>query len=279
MDAEGPRPPLKFSLAGVQLKFSAVEAATGGLTIPVSGAGGDWIVKLPSTQYRDVPSHEFLMLELARAVGIRVPDTRLLDAGEVAGLPGDVPLPERQVLAVRRFDRGDGGRVHIEDFAQVFGVYPDEKYAKASSENVGRVLYAESGPESALEFVRRLVFSVLIGNADMHLKNWSLMYPDGRTPELTPAYDLVGTVAYLPHDPNLALSLVGTKRMAAIDLARFARFADRVGLPRIPVADAVRQTVAEFRRAWADGDVPERLPAGQAEALRVHQESLALWRV
>src|SRR5581483_3239797 len=62
--------PLRFSLAGVQLKFSAVMEASGGLTIPVDGMGGSWIVKLPSARYKAVPENEFAMMELARRVGI-----------------------------------------------------------------------------------------------------------------------------------------------------------------------------------------------------------------
>jgi hypothetical protein len=64
---------LRFSLAGVQLKFSAVMEASGGLTIPAHGVGGSWIVKMPSTQFATVPEVEFVMLELARAAGLDVP--------------------------------------------------------------------------------------------------------------------------------------------------------------------------------------------------------------
>jgi len=56
---------LRFSLAGVQLKFSAVMEASGGLTIPADGMGGSWIVKLPSARFSHVPENEFVMLELA----------------------------------------------------------------------------------------------------------------------------------------------------------------------------------------------------------------------
>ena len=61
---------LRFSLAGVQLKFSAVMEASGGLTVPAGGMGGSWIVKLPSARFAAVPENEFAMLELARRAGI-----------------------------------------------------------------------------------------------------------------------------------------------------------------------------------------------------------------
>ena len=64
---------LRFSLAGVQLKFSAITEAAGGLTIPAGGAGGSWIVKLPSRGFAGVPENEFSMMTLARLVGMDVP--------------------------------------------------------------------------------------------------------------------------------------------------------------------------------------------------------------
>lgn len=276
MDADTATHPLKFSLAGVQLKFSALENAAGGLTIPVSGAGGDWIVKLPSTRFPQVPLHEYLMLELARQVGIEVPDTRLMEGREITGLPRDVALAETQVLALRRFDRTAEGRVHVEDFAQVFGVYPDQKYQRASSLNLGKVILAEGGLPQFLEYVRRLVFTVLIGNGDMHLKNWSLTYRDGRTPTLAPAYDYVATVAYMPAGEELALSLSGTKRFAEVSMHHVHRLADRAGAPQLAVTETVWETIHAFERAWKEGDVPGKLPQGQRERLQEHLGTLAL---
>mgnify|MGYP006429708259 CR=1 FL=1 len=69
--------------------------------------------------------------------------------------------------AICRFDRTrDGARVHVEDFAQVFGVLPDAKYGRASYRNVAEVLGIETSEADVAEFVRRLVFNVLIGNQD-----------------------------------------------------------------------------------------------------------------
>ncbi len=75
------------------------------------------------------------------------------------------------------------------------------------------ILVGETGLQ---EFVRRLTFTVLIGNGDMHLKNWSFTYTDGVTPELSPVYDFVSTVPYLPGD-RLALNLVRNRVKSAFD--------------------------------------------------------------
>jgi serine/threonine-protein kinase HipA len=172
---EAHRYALRFSLAGVQLKFSAIKDAAGGLTIPAEGIGGSWIVKLPSTKHVDLPENEYSTMTLAARIGMDVPELQLIDLGSIAGLPEDVAGLKGRALAVKRFDRTPEGPVQMEDFAQVFRVHPDEKYKKASYRNIAEVLAAETGHDGVAEFIRRLVFNTLIGNADMHLKNWSLI--------------------------------------------------------------------------------------------------------
>ena len=154
----------RFSLAGVQLKFSAVEEASGGLTIPAKSVGGSWIVKLPSLRFADMPENEFSMMTLARLVGIDVPEVRLIGVDTIGNLPEDIGSLSGQALAVKRFDRADDrGRIHIEDFAQVFGVYPEDKYEKAGARNIAAVIGAEGDQKDVAEFIRRLTFNVLIG--------------------------------------------------------------------------------------------------------------------
>ena len=170
---------LRFSLAGVQLKFSAVKDARGGLTIPATGTGGAYIVKLPSQTYAQVPENEFSMMTLAGQVGINVPPINLVDIGAIANLPDGIGKLGAKAFVIERFDRLPNGElVHIEDFAQVFDVYPEDKYKTANMRNIARVIAAESDDDDLVELVRRMTFNTLIGNGDMHLKNWSLIYPD-----------------------------------------------------------------------------------------------------
>lgn len=116
---------LRFSLAAVQLKFSAIMETRGGLTVPAEGIGGSWIVKLPSQTFDAVPENEFVMLELARVIGIAVPRNQLVPVSEIQRLPFLGGAIQGNALAVERFDRTPGGgRVHMEDFAQVFGQFP-----------------------------------------------------------------------------------------------------------------------------------------------------------
>ncbi len=263
--------PLRFSLAGVQLKFSAVEKARGGLTIPASGKGGDWIVKLPSARFRGVAANEFSMMSLAREMGLDVPAVELVPLDKIEGLPEGIgKLEEQEAFAVRRFDRTeDGGRIHIEDFAQVFGVYPDDKYEKGTYRHIAKVLWLETGEAGIREFIKRLVFNALIGNADMHLKNWSLIYPDGRTPQLSPGYDFVSTTVYIPDD-SAGLRFARTKRVAELTLDEIAYMAAKAGAPEALAVDAATEMVDRFREVWGR----ERAHLPIAKDLEAEVESL-----
>lgn len=241
---------LRFSLAGVQLKFSAIEDARKGLTIPAKGIGGFWIVKLPSREFEGVPENEFSMMTLARLVGIDVPPIRLIDVDAIGNLPKGIDPLKGQAFAIERFDRlPDGAAVHIEDFAQIFGVYPDDKYSKASAMNVATVIGAEGGEADIVEFVRRLTFNTLIGNADMHVKNWSLRYLDKRTASLAPAYDFVSTVPYIP-DETAALNVSRSKRFDEFSEDELTHMAARARLPEQIVLNAARETAALFHERW-----------------------------
>ena len=241
---------LRFSLAGVQLKFSAIEAARGGLAIPVRGVGGSWIVMLPSREFEGVPENEFAMMTLARQIGMDVPALQLVDPDAIGNLPEGVGALNGQALAIQRFDRlEDGTLVHIEDFAQIFGVYPESKYKKASARNIANVIGAEGMDADIVEFIRRITFNTLIGNADMHLKNWSLIYPDRRRAALAPAYDFVSTIPYIPDD-KAALNFSRTKRFDQFSEDELSHLAAKARLPTKLVLDTARETVALFHQYW-----------------------------
>ena len=260
---------LRFSLAGVQLKFSAVEEARGGLSLPAKGVGGSWIVKLPSLRFAGVPENEFSMMTLARLLGINVPEVRLASVSTIENLPEDVGRLSGQALAVRRFDRSDDGdAVHIEDFAQVFGVYPEDKYKRASARNIATVIGAECGEDDIAEFIRRLTFNTLIGNADMHLKNWSLIYPDRRNAALAPAYDFVSTIAYM-EDNEAALKFSRTSGYSKY-------LAAKALLPEKLVLDTVRETVALFYEYWNAEKANLPLPGNAVKAIEDHLKIIPL---
>lgn len=241
---------LRFSLAGVQLKFSAVADASGGLTIPARGVGGDWIVKLPSRVHDGIPENEFSMMKLARMVGISVPAIDLVDTASIGNLPDGIDRLGDRAFVIKRFDRSGEEAVHIEDFAQVFNVYAENKYKKASLRNIASVIAAESGPPDIAEFIRRLTFNTLIGNGDMHLKNWSLIYPDGRNARLAPAYDFVSTIPYIPEFSS-ALNFSRSRNFVDYTDDELQHLSAKAALPRKLVLDSAHETVALFMERWA----------------------------
>ena len=248
-ETEVRRNALRFSLAGVQLKFSAIKSAAGGLTIPAEGVGGSWIVKLPSMTHDGVPENEYSMMSLAAQIGMDVPELQLVELSAIEKLPEGIGNLKGPALAVKRFDRTPEGPVHMEDFAQVFRVYPEDKYDKASYRNIAEVIAAETGNDGVAEFIRRLVFNTLIGNADMHLKNWSLIYPGRRSAALAPAYDFVATTHYIA-DEKAALTYARTKKMSEFSRDELAYLAGKARLPEKLVLDTATETVEQFHETW-----------------------------
>lgn len=250
---------LKFSLAGVQLKLSALEDRRG-LTVPASGQGGSWIVKLPLPHHPELPTVEHSILSWAAESGFDVPENRIVRVEEINELPVDWPVRSGEALAVRRFDRAPGSRrIHQEDFAQILNVYPNPagKYRSANHEVLGRIILALTGIDGFIDYVRRVVFMVLSGNGDAHLKNWAVLYPDGRSARLTPLYDQVFTRAFLPDDA-LALNLGGERDFYRIDLEVLRRFARKVNTDPDLVVRAATETAERVREAWKrrGGDWP-----------------------
>ena len=272
--------PMRFSLAGVQLKFSAVQQANGGLTIPATGQGGSWIVKLPSSRFDAVPENEYSMMELARMLGMDVPETQLLPINQIANIPDGIgkfgdSFKNAQAFVIKRFDRAGDQAVHIEDFAQVFGVYPQDKYKKASMRNIAQVIGIEGQDEDIAEFTRRLVFNTLIGNADMHLKNWSVIYKDKRTASIAPAYDFVSTIPYIPDD-SASLKVSRSKKFSDFTLDELSHLAAKAMLPEKLVLDTAKQTVACFHEVWAKEKAHLPLTKSVIEAIETHLRSIPL---
>ena len=267
---------MRFSLAGVQLKFSAVQSASGGLTIPASGMGGSWIVKLPSSKFEGVPENEFSMMELARKIGMDVPETQLLNIGDIENIPDGIGQFGNSAFAIKRFDRIDGsGSVHIEDFAQVFGVYPHDKYKKASMRNIAEVIGIEGQEDDIAEFTRRLVFNTLIGNADMHLKNWSLIYNDKRSASIAPAYDFVSTIPYIA-DKEAALKVSRSKKFADFTMDELSHLAAGARLPEKLVLDTASETVELFHEKWQSEKTNLALNGDVIEAIHKHLEDIPI---
>jgi serine/threonine-protein kinase HipA len=266
---------LKFSLAGVQLKFSMLREGKG-LTFPSRGVGGDWIVKFPGTRFEAVVENEVSMMTWARASGITTADFELVSTKDLRNLPDMVQAMDGNVFATRRYDRDETGRVHQEDFAQVLGVYPADKYTRANTETVANLYLKLAGLDALTEFVRRMVFIIASGNEDAHLKNWSLLYPgSGTQATIAPAYDFVSTIQYDGLQRGLGLNLARNKQFSKVSLSDFKRMGDRLGVDLVPTTSA---SVERTLTAWSDVRSQLPLPRAFTERLEAHLASIPLLR-
>lgn len=188
-------------------------------------------------------------MSLASKLGIDVPEIDLVPLEAIDELPDGITSYGASAYAIRRFDRTGGGPVHIAHFAQFFGVYADDKYENASYRQTLSVLAIEADEASAVESVRRLTYSVLIGNGDMHLKNWSLIYPDQRRPILAPAYDLLSTIAYIPEEDS-ALKFHRSREWESFTYRELEMIADKTRLPSHIVISTAKDTVERFDALW-----------------------------
>ncbi|CAI0970223.1 type II toxin-antitoxin system HipA family toxin [Serratia quinivorans] len=243
----------KFSLAGVQMKFSSLRK-DGRFNISSQVGSDSWIIKTPSTVHRNLPENEYTAMRLAQAIGVEIPDIELVALGQLDNLPDIRLADESYAYAIRRFDRSESGRVHAEDFAQIFEIYAHDKYRGKNYEQIAAYLY-EWGSEPLVDvqqMVRRLLANILLANGDAHVKNWSMIYPNKTDVRLSPAYDIVTTLAYIPRESEVALNMAREKRWSMISMQTFEYWSQRVGIPwpaiRVHLLDAIDQA----RTLWPD---------------------------
>lgn len=265
----------KFSLAGVQMKFSMKEK-DGRYNLTKNGGLGDWIIKTPSTNHKHVPLNEYTAMSLSDLAGVDIPDIKLIELSELDNLP-QINLPdEKLAFAIKRFDREGNTRIHMEDFAQVLAKYPHEKYNSASYEQIGKVIYDYSGDglADAQQFARRLLVNILLANGDAHLKNWSLLYQDQITPRLSPAYDIVTTSVYMEGETKYALTLGKTKEWFSVTEEHFQVWANKSGIPWRAIKPHIDDTMEKVRSLWPEAleDLP--MDEKHKEKLREHWSKL-----
>ena len=265
----------KFSLAGVQMKFSMKEK-DGRYNLSKGDVLGDWIIKTPSTKHKNVPLNEFTAMSLAEMVGIEIPEIKLVELNQLDNLP-QIKLPdETHAFAIKRFDRAGDKRIHMEDFAQILVKYPHEKYRSANYRQLGQIIYEYSGDglADAQQFARRLLVNILLANGDAHIKNWSFLYPDRVTPRLSPAYDIVTTSVYIENEVQFALNLGKTKEWYKVSMTDFEYWATKAGIPWRAVKSHLDEVVEIARASWPQALSNLPMDESHKAKLRTHWTSL-----
>lgn len=195
---------LRLSLAGAQDKI-AVGVVDGRIALLKGGAPTSHILKPMIERVHDSAQNELFCLLLAARLGLPAAKARL-------GFAGDASY-----LLIERYDRimenGDRVRLHQEDFCQALSIAPEKKYEREGGPNIAdclQLLERRSARPAVdrLAFLHVVIFNYLIGNADCHGKNSSLLYrPEG--PRLAPAYDLMCTAVYPDVQKKLAMKIGG----------------------------------------------------------------------
>jgi len=265
----------KFSLAGVQMKFSSIRV-DGRYNLDQQEGEEHWIIKTPSTVHRGVPQNEYSAMRLAEAIGVHIPDIQIVAVSDLENLP-DIPLPnEDQAYAIRRFDRELGKRVHAEDFAQIFGLYAHDKYGRANYEMIGKAIYqyGSEGLDDLQQMSRRLLANFLLANGDAHIKNWSMYYPDTRSPRLSPAYDILSTLPYVENERAVALNMAAQKDWYKFDKDTFRRWSEKIGVAWPAIRVHIDDALERARDVWPAmlSDLP-MLPEHHA-VLRQHWQNV-----
>jgi len=230
----------KMSIQGLQPKLSAVLRVSEE-RLEIVDRGGRYILKPQSADYPELPENEDLTMRMASAAGIEVPLHALLRSSD-----GSL------TYFIQRFDREGRTRVPLEDFAQLTAESRDTKY-DSSMEKVAAVIdqFCTFPAMERVKLFERTLFSFLVGNEDMHLKNFSLITRKQKV-ELAPAYDFLSTTIAMKNPrEELALPLQGKKsRLTRNDLLEyFAR--ERLRLNE----SVLRDVVLRFMEAiplWRD---------------------------
>lgn len=193
----------KMSIQGIQTKLSAQLKIKEG-RFDIVDQNGHYILKPQSEYYPELPENEALTMSLAAMIGIEVPVHGLVYSKD-----------NSMTYFIKRFDRvGHNKKCAVEDFAQLSQSGRDTKYS-SSMEKIADIItnfgFSSFPRIEAVKLFKLTLFSFLIGNEDMHLKNFSLITRNQKI-TLSPAYDLLNsTIAQMNVKEELALPLNGKK--------------------------------------------------------------------
>ena len=213
-----------IAVTGVQPKLSLTIEKTPNdpkhSRLTIVGLWGEYILKPPTATFTNLPENEDLTMHLAEVFNIPTAMHSLirLRSGELAYI-------------TKRFDRIKKEKLPLEDMCQLTETLTNDKY-RSSMEKVGKCIekYSTRPGLDNTVFFETAVFSFLTGNADMHLKNFSLLTTKENDIVLAPAYDLVCTKIVIPEDKEeMALTINARKRK--LERSDFDNFAKTLKIP------------------------------------------------
>ena len=240
---------IRLSLAGAQNKLP-IHFDGQHISVPIGNASSSHILKPPIAQYPHTVENEYFCMRLAERVGLSVPSVTLLHK-------------RKSLYLIERYDRKNVSdnaieRIHQEDFCQALGIPPDQKYEKEGGPGIKQCftllrdhsVFPVQDVRACLDWV---IFNYLIGNADAHAKNISLLLMQGG-PHLAPFYDLMCTAVYPELADKLAMKIGGEDRPKWIITRRWQTFAGDIGVGYklvrqrlMTMKESIRESALELR--------------------------------
>lgn len=224
----------KLSIQGVQPKLSIILNIAKEL-FEIVEKGGKFILKPPHQIYDELPQNEDLTMKLAKIVRIEVPLH-----GMIYNIDGSLSY------FIKRFDRlSRDQKVAVEDFSQILGFSRETKYESSMEQVISVIQKHCTFPMiEKLKLFRLVVFNFLVGNEDMHLKNFSLIRRESKI-ELSPAYDLVNTTLAINAQEEIALPIRGKK--SKLNRADFFQY---FGIERLGLTEVVlKEEFSKFEKS------------------------------
>jgi len=269
-----------ITVPGVQTKLSLHLDKTGknSSRLTIVGMWGAFILKPPVEEYPFLPQIEDMTMHLASIAGI----------GTVPH--GLIPMEDKNLAFItRRIDRkpakgrksGLSEKKHMEDMCQLSEKLTENKYL-GSMESISKLIkkYSSNPGYDLTRFFDMTIFSFLVGNADMHLKNFSLLYEDDGTINLAPAYDQVSTRLVIPEsvDPEeMALTVNGKKnRLKRSDFEQFGTTSGLTEKQIINGFERIGRKVPDMVRFVEKGFLPPDKVQEFQKLIRQRAERLAL---
>jgi serine/threonine-protein kinase HipA len=230
---------LRLCLAGAQSKIPVV-MVNGRVALPMPEQPSTHILKPAIPHFASTTENEAFAMRLASAAGL---DVAAVDPRVIQALGFS-----RTFLLVERYDRaGSPGygtrRLHQEDMCQILGIPVHKKYqcdgGPSLEQCFGVIRRISAQPATdTLKLLDAVIFNALIGNADAHGKNFSILY-DEAGPRLAPLYDLLSTAIYPELSPNYSMKIGGKSILEDLNARAWSTFAAQAGLDFPVVRDRI----------------------------------------
>ena len=231
----------RISGSGAQNKLIA-RIVNGHIELPLFGAPSTHIIKPAIQDYEDSVYNEYFSMRLAERLGLATAKCGLM---RVKG---------RICYWTERFDRevvnGQVRRLHQEDFCQICGISGELKYESEGGPSFAQCMAVMKEMKISLadrlSFIDRMIFNYLIGNADAHGKNSSILYRGKGQRRLAPIYDVMSTAIYGNLSRVNAMSIGGARKFADVKRERFGTMAQEAGMRPQLAIDRLDRLVARI---------------------------------